>query len=201
MKKMLSFLCVTLFVSSSILAQSAKQTTKGGKAPTAAPAVKAAEKTMEKPVAKPAVSAKPSPAATATGKSGDATITVSYSQPAVKGRKIWGDLVPFDKVWRTGANDATTIEFTKDVKIEGQALKAGTYALFTIPTEGGEWTIIFNKTAKQWGSYDYKDKEDALRVKVKSEKSKSFAERLTFDVKDKNVMMCWENLCVSFKVE
>ncbi|MEY4727976.1 MAG: hypothetical protein RLZZ390_500 [Bacteroidota bacterium] len=89
-----------------------------------------------------AQNAKPSPAQTASGKAGNATVTINYGSPSVKGRKIWGDLVPYGKVWRTGANDATTIEFSADVKIEGQPLAKGKYALFTIPEENG-WTIIF----------------------------------------------------------
>jgi Ni/Co efflux regulator RcnB len=217
MKKLFSFLMLTAFVTSSSFAQSTNAASKATEKAaekmekkaaqkadksaqkTEKQAEKAAEKT-EKAAAKPAA-AKPSPAATTTGKSGDANITLTYAQPAVKGRKVWGELVPFDKVWRTGANDATTIEFSKDVTIEGQALKAGKYALFTIPTEGGEWTFIFNKTAKQWGSYSYKEADDALRVKVKSGKSASFTERMTFEVKDKKVVFSWENLSAAFKVE
>ena len=108
-----------------------------------------------------------SPPAKAMGKIGAATINISYSQPAVKGRKVWGELVPMGQVWRTGANNATVFETDKDIKVEGQALKAGKYALFTIPNEK-EWTIIFNKKSDQWGAYNYSDKDDALRVKVKS---------------------------------
>jgi hypothetical protein len=147
--------------------------------------------------AKPAAS----PAAKAEGTIGDAKVTINYSQPAVKGRKIWGALVPFGQVWRTGANNATTIEFSKDVKIEGQALKAGKYAIFTIPTEGGDWTFIFNGKADQWGSYNYSDKDDVLRVKVKSGKAAAMTERMTFDIKGNMVNLSWENLSVGFKVQ
>ena len=145
--------------------------------------------------------AKPSPAATATGKIGDKTVTITYAQPAVKGRPVWGKLVPYNEVWRTGANDATTFEVDKDVMIEGKALKAGKYSLFTIPTEGGEWTVIFNSVAKQWGAYNYDASKDVLRVKVKSAKSKTMMERLTFEVKDNMVHLMWENLAVAFKVK
>ena len=99
--------------------------------------------------AKPAPKAMASPAAKAEGKIGDKSIVISYHQPAVKGRKIWGDLVPFDKVWRTGANNATTITLDKDVKVGGKTLAAGRYAIFSIPT-ATDWTIIFNKGADQW---------------------------------------------------
>lgn len=141
-----------------------------------------------------------SPSATAEGTIAGKKITISYAQPAVKGRKIWGDLVPFDKVWRTGANNATTITFDKDVKIEGQALKAGKYAIFTIPT-ATDWTFIFNSKADQWGAYSYSDKEDVLKVKVKSGKAAAFTERMTFTVDTKTVKLAWENLEVGFKVE
>jgi hypothetical protein len=143
---------------------------------------------------------KPSPAVTATGKAGDATVTINYGAPSVKGRKIWGELVPFGKVWRTGANDATTFEIDADVKIEGQSLAKGKYALFTIPEEN-EWTIIFNKNPKQWGSYSYKQEEDVLRVKVKAGKSSSFNEKLAYDVSGNKVFIRWENAEVAFKVK
>ena len=145
--------------------------------------------------------AQKSPKAEATSTVGSGKVTITYSQPSVKGREVWGKLVPYDKVWRTGADDATTIEFAKDATIEGKKIVAGKYSLFTIPTKSGEWTIIFNKTAKQWGAYDYKEKEDALRVKVQSTKSSSLTEKMTFTVSaDGIVTLLWENLQVSFKV-
>ncbi len=106
-----------------------------------------------------------SPAATVAQTIGVTDITVKYHRPLAKGRKVFGGLEPYGKVWRAGANDATTIAFSTDVKIEGQPLPAGTYALFMLPTET-EWTIIFNKTAKQWGAFNYKEADDALRIKV-----------------------------------
>jgi tetratricopeptide (TPR) repeat protein len=106
-----------------------------------------------------------SPAATVAQTIGVTDITVKYHRPVAKGRKVFGGLEPYGKVWRAGANDATTIAFSTDVKIEGQPLAAGTYALFMIPTET-EWTIIFNKMAKQWGAFNYKEADDALRIKV-----------------------------------
>ena len=147
-------------------------------------------------------SKRPSPPAQAkeTLASG-AVVTIDYSQPAVKGRTIGKDLEPMPgKVWRTGANEATVFEVSKDVKVEGQDLKAGKYALFTIANEG-EWTVIFNKNPKQWGAYDYKESEDALRVKVKPAKAEAFAEKMTFVV-DKNgtVSLLWGDQKVDFKV-
>ncbi len=141
-----------------------------------------------------------SPPAKIEGSIAGKSIVINYAQPAVKGRKIWGDLVPFGKVWRTGANGATTITFDKDVKIEGQALKAGKYAIFTIPTET-EWTFIFNSKTEQWGAYEYSDKDDVLRVKVKPGKSAAFNERMTFAVDAKKVNFMWENLETGFTVE
>ena len=147
-------------------------------------------------------SKRPSPPAQAkeTLASG-AVITIDYSQPSVKGRTIGKDLEPMaGKVWRTGANEATVFEVSKDVKVEGKDLPAGKYALFTIANEG-EWTIIFNKNPKQWGAYDYKESEDALRVKVKPGKAETFAEKMTFVV-DKNgtVSLLWGGQKVDFKV-
>ncbi|RMG72406.1 MAG: DUF2911 domain-containing protein, partial [Bacteroidetes bacterium] len=100
-----------------------------------------------------------------SGSIGTAEITINYGSPAAKGRTLWGDLVPYGAVWRTGANEATTFTVSQDVTIEGQTLPAGTYSLFTIPGES-DWTIIFNKTAEQWGAYEYDEAADALRVKV-----------------------------------
>ena len=143
---------------------------------------------------------KASPATTATGKSGNVNITINYSSPSVKGRKIWGDLVPFGKVWRTGADEATIIETDGDLKIEGQKLPKGKYSLFTIPEEKS-WTIIINKKANQWGAYSYKQEDDVLRVKVKPGKSASFNESLGFVVADGKVSIRWENMEVSFKAQ
>jgi len=131
-------------------------------------------------------------------------VTINYSRPGVKGRKIWGDLVPYDKVWRTGANEATVITFSTDVKVNGQALTAGTYSFHTIPTKG-DWTVIFNKKADQWGSYAYDEKEDALRIQVKPQ-SHEFTEWMQFSMPDiavdKGTMaLDWEKLRVAFNIE
>jgi hypothetical protein len=141
-----------------------------------------------------------SPALKATGKAGAANITISYGSPSVKGRKVWGELVPYGKVWRTGANDATVFEVDADVKVEGQTLAKGSYSLFTIPEES-EWTIIFNKKSKQWGSYNYKQEDDVLRVKVKPGKSASFNEALNIAISNGKVYIRWENLEVPFSVK
>lgn len=142
-----------------------------------------------------------SPPAKASAQVGDAQVVIDYSQPSVKGREIFGSLVPYNEVWRTGANEATIFEVDKDVIIEGQPLPAGKYALFTIPGED-EWTIIFNKTAQQWGAFDYDQAQDALRVKVKPEKAPQQAEKLTFEVDPSGeVTMVWADTEVDFQVE
>jgi hypothetical protein len=110
----------------------------------------------------------PSPGQTLRQDFGISSIELNYSRPGMKGRKIFGDLVPYGKVWRTGANSATRIKFSDDVTIGGQALKAGEYAIYTVPNEK-EWEIIINKGSANWGT-DYKQEDDILRVKATSVK-------------------------------
>ncbi|MBC6699344.1 DUF2911 domain-containing protein [Hymenobacter sp. BT190] len=142
-------------------------------------------------------SKRPSPPATVTGPN----FTIEYSRPSLKGRKAFGGLEPYGKVWRTGANEATTFTTTKDVKVNGQALAAGTYALFTIPGEQ-EWTIIFNKTAKQWGAYEYKQADDALRVQAKPTKTAAPVEVFTIAADKAGVVtLMWDNTQVTFTVK
>jgi hypothetical protein len=131
-------------------------------------------------------------------------VAISYSRPGVKGRKIWGGLVPYDKVWRAGADEATKITITTDVMIEGKKLSAGSYSFFVIPTKK-EWTIIFNKVADQWGAFEYNEAEDALRLKVKP-KTAEFEEWLKYEfVKtgdySANLCLHWEKLKVVLKLE
>ncbi|MBD8489254.1 DUF2911 domain-containing protein [Echinicola sp. CAU 1574] len=134
---------------------------------------------------------KASPAATASGEIDGATITINYSSPGVKGRQIWGDLVPFGKVWRAGANDATTFETDKDIKVEGETLPAGKYSFFIIPGEE-ESVFIFNSVAKQWGAYDYDESKDVLRVTVPSMESSTMEERLVYEVVEDGFEVRWE---------
>ena len=131
-------------------------------------------------------------------------VTITYSRPGVKGRVIWGELVPYDNVWRTGANEATSITFTNDVKVNGQPLKAGTYSLHTLPA-ASQWTVIFNTQVEQWGSYAYNDSADALRIQVAPQPNE-FTEWMTFSfpkvATDKaTVALDWENLRVPFEIE
>jgi tetratricopeptide (TPR) repeat protein len=131
-------------------------------------------------------------------------ITINYSRPLVKGRPIWGKLVPYNEVWRTGANENTTIKFADDVTIEGKPLAKGVYALFAIPGEN-QWTIIFSKTHSAWGSFTYKEADDALRVTVKPQASE-LHEALTYDFDDVKpdsavATLRWEKVAVPFKVD
>lgn len=141
-----------------------------------------------------------SPAEVVSGKINGATITINYGSPSVKGREIWGKLVPFDKVWRAGANDATTFETDKELTVEGSKLPAGKYALFIIPSEKG-CVIIFNKVAKQWGAYDYKEKEDQLRIKVNQKAKTDVTEKLLFEISKNEVALVWEKWTIGFKVQ
>lgn len=145
-------------------------------------------------------SKRPSPPAmvSQTLKSG-AVISIDYSQPSVKGRSM-ETLTPAGKVWRTGANEATVFETSKDVKIEGKTLPAGKYSVYSIPGEK-EWTLIFNKTWNQWGTI-YKAEQDALRVNVKPGKTDKFTEKMTFTIDKKGkVSLAWADTQVDFKVE
>lgn len=129
-----------------------------------------------------------------------AIVTIDYSQPSLKSRTIGKDIAPFGKVWRTGANEATIFEVSKNVTIEGKALPAGKYSLYSIPGEK-EWTIIFNKTWNQWGTA-YKEESDQLRVSVKPETAESFKEQLTFLVsKNGEVSMEWGKTEIEFEVK
>ena len=144
-------------------------------------------------------SKRPSQPAKVSSTVGDAKVTIDYSRPSLKGRKVGTDLAPYGKVWRTGANEATTFEVDKDVKVEGKALPAGKYSLYTIPGQS-EWTVIFNKVSDQWGT-KYDESQDALRVKVKPKKAPQMTEGFTMNVaKNGKVAMMWENTQVDFTV-
>jgi hypothetical protein len=145
-----------------------------------------------------------SPKASVSQVVGLTEVEIVYSRPGVKKRTIWGDLVPFDKVWRAGANEATKISFSTDVKIEGKNLPSGTYSLFAIPNKN-EWILIFNKVADQWGAFEYNESEDALRINVKPEKG-NMQEWLVYTItKTGNnsavVALEWENLRVPFDLQ
>ena len=130
-------------------------------------------------------------------------ITIRYHRPLANGRQIWGKVVPYGQVWRAGANENTTITFADPVTIEGQALDKGTYGLHMIPGEN-EWTVIFSKNSTSWGSFTYKQDEDALRVNVKPQAAEMH-DALAYDFDDVKadsavVTMRWEKVAVPFKV-
>lgn len=150
-------------------------------------------------------SKRPSPPATATGKIGDATVTINYSSPSVKGRKVWGELVPYDKAWRAGANEATTFETDKAIKVEGKELAAGKYSLFILAGEK-EWQFIFNSETGQWGikrtgEANFDPAKTVLTVTAKPKASSTMNERLLYEVTGKGFSLKWENLEVPVKLK
>lgn len=146
-----------------------------------------------------------SPEATVSQAVGISKVSIAYHRPAVKGRKVWGDLVPLGQVWRLGANDATTIQLSHDAVIHGNKVPAGTYALFAIPS-ASEWTYILNKESKQWGAYFYKADQDVVRFTVKPE---AVEMREWFDIdlvplndgRTMRVDVAWEKVRAPFTVE
>ena len=147
---------------------------------------------------------RPSPKASLMQNVGTTEITINYNRPGVKNRQIWGALVPYDAVWRTGANEATTIQFSEDVLINGQKLAKGLYSLHTIPGREN-WTIIFNSVASQWGSYSYDKAKDALRVTAKPERAE-FREWMGFGIPEMTtdtakVVLRWADTAVPFTVD
>jgi hypothetical protein len=147
-----------------------------------------------------------SPKAIVEQKVGFTDITIEYSRPGVKGRTIWGGLVPYNVIWRAGANEATKFTFETDVTINGKKLKAGSYSFFAIPTKSS-WILIFNKVADQWGAFEYNEAEDALRIEVEPETDdKCRQEWLAYTItktSDKTaiIRLEWEKLNVPFTVE
>ncbi len=131
-------------------------------------------------------------------------ITINYHRPLANGRQIWGKVVPYGQVWRAGANENTTITFTDPVTIEGQALDKGTYGLHMIPGEN-QWTVIFSKDSTSWGSFSYKQEQDALRVNVKPQTAE-LHDALAYDFNDVKpdstvVTLSWDKVAVAFKVQ
>ena len=138
----------------------------------------------------------------------DTEIAVSYHRPGVKGREIWGDLVPYGKVWRAGANNTTVISFSEDVRIEGETLAAGSYGFHIIPKEDDNWILIFNKVDEGPGSYGYDEAHDVLRIEIEAEDAPHL-ERLAYGFDDMEpdsgptsaaAFMHWEKKKVSFAI-
>lgn len=144
-----------------------------------------------------------SPAASVSQDLGLTHVAITYHRPAVKGRVIWGGLVPYGKVWRAGANEATTITFSGPVKVAGHEVPAGTYAFFAIPDKD-RWTLILDKSPKQWGAFSYKPSEDLLRFEATPEPAPmqewlDYSIELT-DQATATITLHWEKLAVSFPV-
>ena len=146
----------------------------------------------------------------------DTEITFKYSRPAVKGRAVWGGLVPYGMAegnkysdnkpypWRAGANENTTVTFSKDVTVAGEPLAAGTYSIHMIPAEDGDWTLILNKATDGWGSYKYDESQDALRVSVTPEEA-PMAEWLTYGFDENTASsteayLHWEEMKIPFAI-
>ena len=147
---------------------------------------------------------RPSPKASVSQFVGVTEITIRYSSPGVKGRQIWGELVPYGEVWRTGANENTTISVSTPFTLAGKELPAGTYGLQTIPTTG-DWTVILSKDADLWGAFNYKPENDALRFQATPQTVADSHERMEFSFEDTSdtaatVVLRWEKLRVPFKV-
>ncbi|MFT4565192.1 MAG: hypothetical protein ACI9FN_000141 [Saprospiraceae bacterium] len=137
-----------------------------------------------------------SPPVTINSQIGETKIEINYNAPSKRGRQIWGDLVPFGQVWRTGANSATKITIDRDLKIKDQSLPAGTYSLFSIPDEQ-VWTIIFNTVADQWGHFKYDASKDALRVKVIPVLKDEAEELMAIAIIEDQLKLSWDKLSVS----
>ncbi|MBN3518660.1 DUF2911 domain-containing protein [Algoriphagus lutimaris] len=145
---------------------------------------------------------RPSPLEVKDGMVAGKAFKVHYGSPAVKGRVLWGDLVPYNVVWRTGANEATYVELSEDMTVEGELLKAGKYSLFTIPKENASWTIIFNS---EWdlehGHFQYDEDNDVLRVEVDPVWEENSQERLSIDLETPGLVIRWEKLKLPITIQ
>ncbi|MCI4671703.1 MAG: DUF2911 domain-containing protein [Bacteroidia bacterium] len=142
-----------------------------------------------------------SPRMELSGKIGDATLAVTFGSPKVKGRTIWGELVKYGKVWRMGANEATTLETSADIMVNGAGpLPAGKYAVFAVPAEEGNWKLVFNSEAEQWGAYNKDDAKDVLSVDAKPEMKEDVTEGLTFAIDGDKLVMMWEKLSLPITI-
>ena len=152
--------------------------------------------------AQEAVEPRPSPMAVALAKKGDTYVKIVYSQPHKRGREIFGsELVPYGKVWRLGANEATEITLTNDIKIGGKSLEAGTYSMYAIPQKD-EWTIIFSGMLGEWGAYNYEESQDVLRVEAPVQTSETAYEPFTmkFNEAGTELTMAWDKAKVTLPV-
>ena len=145
--------------------------------------------------------AQKSPRKQATGSIGGTAVTVDYGAPSVKGRTIWGELVPYAKVWRSGANENTTISFDKNVTIAETTVPAGKYGFFMVPSESGAWEVILSKKNDAWGSNGYSKENDQLRLKVTPKTVAENTELLTFTVTKTGVEFAWEKVKIVIPIK
>jgi Protein of unknown function (DUF2911) len=145
---------------------------------------------------------RPSPLEMKDGEIAGKKISVHYGSPAVKGRVLWGDLVPYNVVWRTGANEASYVELAQEMTVEGKALPAGKYSIFTIPKETGPWTVIFNS---EWnlehGHFQYDEKFDVLRVEATPTWEATAQERFSIDIESPGIVIRWEKLKLPITIQ
>jgi hypothetical protein len=150
----------------------------------------------------PAQDQRSSPLRSLEGTIGESTVLVQYGAPSVRGRVVWGDLVPYNEVWRTGANESTFVDFDSDVMVEGQELKAGRYSLFTIPKASGDWEVIFNA---EWdlehGHFQYKQENDVLRVESTPQWAEQSQEQLSIAIESPGIVVRWEKLILPIVIE
>lgn len=145
---------------------------------------------------------RPSPLEIKEGKIAGKSISVHYGSPSVKGRTIWGDLVPYNIVWRTGANEATYVQIPQDIVVEGKPLAAGKYSLFTIPKETGPWTVIFNSEWElEHGHFQYDEQKDVLRVEATPTWESNSAEKLSIAVESPGLVIRWEKLKLPISIQ
>ena len=136
----------------------------------------------------------PSPRKVMKGSIGNALITLDYGSPSVKGRNLWGGLVPYNQIWRAGANEATIFETSTDLTVEGKTLPKGKYGFFLYPKEDGAWEVIFNEVADQWGAYDYDQSKDVIRVMATPTMVEESSETMDFMIEGNNLVLRWGKL-------
>lgn len=145
--------------------------------------------------------AQKSPRVQTDGKVNGTQIAIDYGAPSVKGRKVWGGLEKYGKVWRAGANENTTVTFDKDVTISGKKLAAGKYGFFMIPNKDNNWVIIFSKKNDAWGAYSYSESDDALRFKTQPEWVNDVQEQLMYAVDNSGIVFAWEKARIKIPVQ
>lgn len=190
--KKLSVLWLAAFVLISFFGCQPKSSESSEATSTEAPAAEEAGETEQRP----------SPIEVKEGQIAGKSIKVQYGSPSVKGRTIWGDLVPYNVVWRTGANEATYIDIPQDITVEGKTLAAGKYSLFTIPKETGSWTVIFNSDWDlEHGHFQYDEKNDVLRVEVNPTWESNSSEKLSIEIEAPGLVIRWEKLKLPITIQ